>query len=119
MAKKGLPFGLYVLLALVMTWPLLRGVARDVPGDLGDSLLNLWILGWNAEYLPRLATGQMSLHDFWNAIVFDPAPLAVGFSGHLGGGGLQILPVYYLTGNLFLAYNVLFLSAVVLSGGGR
>ena len=38
-----------------MTWPLAPGIARDVPGDLGDSLLNLWILGWGAENLPRVA----------------------------------------------------------------
>jgi hypothetical protein len=47
--KKGLPFALYLLLTLVMTWPLAAGLTRDVPGDLGDSLLNLWILGWDAE----------------------------------------------------------------------
>ena len=36
-----------------MTWPLALGLARDVPGDLGDSLLNMWILGWGAEHCPR------------------------------------------------------------------
>ena len=31
---------------------------------------------------------------------------------------LQILPVYHLTGNLILSYNLLFLSSFVLSGLG-
>src|SRR5262245_57651984 len=88
--KKALPPVLYLLLTLVMTWPLLPGIARDVPGDLGDSLLNLWILGWDAEYLPRVAVGQISLHDFWNANIFHPEPLALSFSEHLFGEAIQI-----------------------------
>lgn len=101
-----------------MTWPLLQGLASDVPADLGDSLLNMWILGWGAENLPRVVTGEMSLHDFWNANIFHPEPLALSFSEHLFGQVLQILPVYHLTGNLILAYNLLFLSSFVLSGLG-
>jgi len=115
-AKNGLPLALYLLLTLVMTWPLAIGVARDVPGDLGDSLLNLWILGWGAENVPRVATGQMALHDFWNANIFHPEPLALSFSEHLFGEVVQILPIYALTGNLILCYNLLFLSSFVLSG---
>lgn len=106
----------YVVVALVMTWPLARGFTSDIPGDLGDSLLNLWILGWGAEHLPQVAAGQMSLGDFWNANIFHPEPLALSFSEHLFGQALQILPVYWLTGNLILAYNLLFLSSFVLSG---
>ena len=101
-----------------MTWPLVLGLGRDVPGDLGDSLLNLWILGWGAEHLPRVFTGQMSWTEFWNANIFHPEPLALAFSEHLFGEVLQILPIYYLTGNLILAYNLLFLSSFVLSGVG-
>ena len=108
----------FAVLTLAMTWPLALGVTRDVPGDLGDSLLNMWILGWGAEHVPRVVTGQMSLGDFWNANIFHPEPLALSFSEHLFGQVLQILPVYHLTGNLILSYNVLFLSSFVLSGLG-
>jgi hypothetical protein len=108
----------YSALTLVMTWPLAPGLTRDVPGDLGDSLLNLWILGWGVEHVPRLVTGQMSLDDFWNANIFHPEPLALSFSEHLFGQVLQALPVYYLTGNLILSYNLLFVSSFVLSGLG-
>jgi hypothetical protein len=108
----------YAALSVVMTWPLLPGLARDVPGDLGDSLLNMWILGWGAEHVPRLLTGQASLADYWNANIFHPEPLALGFSEHLFGEVLQILPIYWLTGNLILCYNLLFLSSFALSGFG-
>ena len=102
----------------VMTWPLLPGIASDVPGDLGDSLLNMWILGWGAEHVPRVATGQLPLADFWNANIFHPEPLALSFSEHLFGQVLQILPIYHLTGNLILSYNLLFLSSFFLSALG-
>ncbi|HUE86072.1 MAG TPA: hypothetical protein VMO26_08340 [Vicinamibacterales bacterium] len=108
----------YVVAALVMTWPLALGMHRDVPGDLGDSLLNLWILGWGAENVPRLLTGQISLADYWNANIFHPEPLALSLSEHLFGQVLQILPVYWLTGNLILAYNLLFVTSFALSGVG-
>lgn len=111
-------FGVYQLIAVAMTWPLARGLAGDVPGDLGDALLNLWILGWGAELVPRLATGQAALADYWNANIFHPEPLALSFSEHLFGQVLQTLPVYHLTGNLILAYNLLFLSSFALSGLG-
>ena len=101
-----------------MTWPLLPGITRDVPGDLGDSLLNMWILGWGAEHIPRVATGQMPLAEFWNANIFHPEPLALSFSEHLFGQVLQILPIYHLTGNLILSYNLLFLSSIFLSAVG-
>ena len=108
----------YAVITLVMTWPLLPGIARDVPGDLGDSLLNMWILGWGAEHVPRVATGQLPLADFWNANIFHPEPLALSFSEHLFGQVLQILPIYHLTGNLILSYNLLFLSSIFLSALG-
>jgi hypothetical protein len=111
-------FVLYVFLTVVMTWPLAAGLTRDVPGDLGDSLLNMWIIGWGAESVPRVITGKMSVADVWNANIFHPEPLALSFSEHLFGQVIQILPVYHLTGNLILCYNLLFLSAFALSGLG-
>ena len=111
-------FLVYAVTAVVMTWPLAAGLAGDVPGDLGDSLLNMWILGWGAEQVPRLLTGQISLHDYWNANIFHPEPVTLGFSEHLFGEVIQILPVYWLTGNLILCYNLLFLSSFALSGLG-
>ena len=108
----------YAAATVVMTWPLLTGIGRDVPGDLGDSLLNMWILGWGAENVPRLLTGRMSLSDYWNANIFHPEPLTLSLSEHLFGQVIQILPIYWLTGNLILAYNVLFVTSFVLSGLG-
>jgi hypothetical protein len=111
-------FGLYSLLAVVLTWPLALGLGSDVPGDLGDSLLNMWILGWGAEHVPRLLTGSIGWSEFWNANIFHPDPLALALSEHLFGQVLQILPIYWLTGNIILCYNLLFISTFALSGFG-
>lgn len=108
----------YSVLAIVLTWPLAAGLTRDVPGDLGDPLLNMWILDWMAMGLIGLARGAMDLTDLWNANIFHPEPLALAFSEHLLGETLQILPVYLGTGNLILSYNLLFLSTFVLAGLG-
>ena len=89
-----------------------------MPGDLGDSLLNMWILAWGAEHVPRLLTGAISWSEFWNANIFHPEPLALAFSEHLFGQTLQILPVYWLTGNIILCYNLLFISTFALSAFG-
>jgi len=108
----------YALLALVLTWPLALGLGSDVPGDLGDSLLNMWILGWGAAHVPRLLTGSIGWSEFWNANIFHPDPLALALSEHLFGQVLQILPVYWLTGNIILCYNLLFISTFALSAFG-
>ena len=108
----------YSALSVALTWPLILGLGSDVPGDLGDSLLNMWILGWGAEHVPRLLTGSIGWSEFWNANIFHPDPLALALSEHLFGQVLQILPIYWLTGNIILCYNLLFISTFALSGFG-
>ena len=110
---------LYFFISLVFTWPLAAGLTRDIPWDLGDSLLNCWILGWDADHLVRFLSGDLhALQGFWNANIFYPEPLTLAYSEHLFAQAVQILPVYALTHNIILCYNLLFLSTFVLSGLG-
>jgi hypothetical protein len=108
----------FTALSVALTWPLVLGLGSDVPGDLGDSLLNMWILGWGAEHVPKLLTGAISWSQFWNANIFHPEPLSLALSEHLFGQTLQILPIYWLTGNIILCYNLLFISTFALSAFG-
>ncbi len=109
----------YVVLTLLMTWPLGRGLGRDVPADLGDPLLNCWILGWDADHLLKFLSGRLNAFTgFWNANIFFPEPLTLAYSEHLIAQAFQILPFYALTRNLLLGYNLLFLSTFVLSALG-
>jgi len=109
----------YICAAVLMTWPLSRGLGRDVPWDLGDPLLNCWILGWHVNQLGRLFHGDLlALRGMWDANIFYPEPHALAYSEHLFAQSVQILPLYALTHNLILCYDLLFLSTFVLSGLG-
>ena len=109
----------YAALTIAFTWPLVRGLARDLPGDFGDPLLNCWILAWDADHLLRAVRGDLAaLAGYWNANIYYPHPLALAYSDHLTAQALQILPVYAITRNPLFCYNLLFLSTFVLSGLG-
>ena len=66
----------YGVLAVATTWPLAPGLARDLPWDLGDPLLNCWILAHDAERMLAALSGHPSaLAGFWTAVIFQPEPL--------------------------------------------
>jgi hypothetical protein len=100
---------LYAALTLVLTWPLARGLTRDIPSDFGDPLFASWAIAWDATHLGR---------GWWKANIFHPHPLSLAYSEHFLAQGLQILPIYAATRNPILCYNLLFLSTFVLSGVG-
>ncbi len=99
----------YSALTLAFTWPLAWGLARDIPGDFGDPLLNAWIVAWGASHVGP---------GWWNANIYFPHPLTLGYSEHLLPQALQVLPIYAITRNPILCYNLLFLSTFVLSALG-
>ena len=100
---------LYAAVAIVWTWPLALGLTRNLPADYGDPLLNCWILAWDVTHLGP---------GWWNANIFFPHPLALAYSEHLWPQALQIAPIYALTRNPILCYNLLFLSTFVVAGVG-
>src|SRR3990172_1415881 len=111
--------GWYTLASVLMTWPLARGLTRDLAWDLGDPLLNCWILAGNADRLWRFLRGDLTaLAGFWSRGIFDPTPLTLAFSESLIPQTLQILPVWAFSHNAILCYNLIFLSTFVLSGLG-
>jgi hypothetical protein len=93
---------LYVLLATVLTWPLVLHLGDRVPNDLGDPLLNAWIVAWNARSIPLTER-------WWNAPQFFPIEGTMAFSEHLLGLWPLTTPVIKMTRNPLLAYNLAFL----------
>ena len=108
----------YAALTVVMTWPIARGLARDVPADLGDSLLVMGIMAWVSEAVVAIVGGDLPFSALWNANFFHPTPLSLTFSEHFVPQAVQGLPAYLATGNIVLAYNLVFLSTFALSGLG-
>ena len=103
---------LFVALALVATWPLARHLDEALPGDLGDPLLNAWILGWDADRARHLFAG------FWDAPIFYPYHHTLAFSEHLLGIAVPVAPLVWLTGRPLVAYNIAFIASFALAGFG-
>lgn len=117
--RPALVFVLYVALACVMTWPVVTGMTRNLPSDLGDPMFVSGMLTWASKHWIDLLGGDLSaVRRFWNAPFFYPETLATGFSEHFLLHALLMLPVYIATQNVLLCYNLLFLAAFTLSGFG-
>ena len=109
----------YVVITFAATWPLGRNLSSNVPWDLGDPLLNMWVLAWDCEQLLAIVRGDFSrIAAFYDANIFYPAPLTLAYAEHLFAQAVQVLPVYAATKNPILCYNLLFLSTFILSGLG-
>jgi hypothetical protein len=109
----------YAVASVLCTWPLVADLRRSVPGDMGDPLLNAWILGWNFHTLGAALTGDLpSVASWWNANIFHPEPLTLPYSELLVAPSLLAAPVYAVTRDVLLAYNLLFLSSYALSALG-
>ena len=89
-----------------------RNITAALPGDLGDPLLNTWILAWDAE---RFLHG---LDGFWDAPMFFPYPSSLAYSEHLLGVAIFTAPLQWLTDNPILVYNMVYLGSFVLAGTG-
>jgi hypothetical protein len=107
--RGGLLAGLFLGAALLLTHPLAGSLGSALPGNLGDPLLNTWTLGWGAQWL---GGGR----HVWDAPIFHPHPDTFAYSEHLLGISLFVAPVYWLTGNAVLMYNVALLASFVLAG---
>jgi hypothetical protein len=103
------PLLLYCAATIAMMIPLLRHIGSVFPHDLGDPVLNTWLLWWSTKQVP-LTTA------WWNAPMFFPATDVMALSELL----LGLLPitgvVQWLTHNPVAAYNVAFLVSFPLCG---
>ena len=97
----------YVLVTVAITWPLVLHPGSLVPNDLGDPLLNTWLMSWNARVLPLTAA-------WWNTPQFFPIEGTMAFSEHLLGLSIITTPVILLSGNPLLGYNAAFFLSFVL-----
>ena len=97
---------------VLVTHPLLWQASTVLPGNLGDPLLNAFVLGWGASRMPFAFVGV------WSAPFYFPLNDTLALSEHLLGITVFTAPVIWLTGNPVLAHNLAFLGSYVLAGAG-
>jgi hypothetical protein len=107
--SPALVFLFFTLLALGLTMPLVTQLTHAVPNDIGDPLLNTWILAWNSHALLTAPTA------LFNANIFYPLPDTLAYSEHLFSTGLVALPLQLVTAEPVAAYNLSLLLAFILS----
>ncbi|AHY48019.1 Hypothetical Protein RradSPS_2736 [Rubrobacter radiotolerans] len=98
---------LYLLVALVFTYPLVFNLDR-VNGT-GDPAVMVWSMAWIQHALTSSAS-------FFDANIFYPTEDALAYTDLLLPSALATLPLYLLTGNPLVNYNVVLLATYVLSG---
>ena len=99
----------FVVLAAYATWPTARYMGSRV-AHLGDPLENVWIFSWAAH---ALAHQPWALFD---ANIFSPEPLTLAYAENVLGVSILAAPVFWITGNGVLTYN-LAMQGVLAAGG--
>jgi hypothetical protein len=104
-------FAFFLALAVAMTWPLATGLSTAVP-DLGDPLLNAWIVDWVCH---ALAHAPLSLFD---GPMYWPARFSIAFSENMIGIALAVLPFHLAGFDAIAVYNIALLLGFAFSGYG-
>jgi len=112
-AKKSLvALGLFGALTLLLTYPQILHLGTGVR-DHGDPLLNTWILSWNIHKMAGL-----DFRHYFDTNIFFPHKHTLAYSEHLFTQSLVALPVWLISRNPVLSYNIVFLLAFLTSGWG-
>ena len=98
------------ILAVLHTWPLATNPAGLSLNANADAQLNAWIVAWIAHQLPR------SPFTLFDANIFHPADNALAFSEPLIVPALLGAPVAWAGGSPVLAFNLLLLAGLTLTG---
>ena len=101
---------LFLILAVVHTWPLASDPFHLARTDSSDEILNIWILGWIAHLVPR---APLRLFD---APMFYPEAHTLAYADHLLPQGLMGAPLLWLGASPVAVYNVLLMLGLALSG---
>ncbi len=97
----------FLLLAVVHTWPLASNPSGLSRNDNGDAMLNEWIVSWIAHQVVR---DPLALFD---ANIFHPEPRTLAFSEPLLVPALAGAPIRWLGGSPVLTFNLLLLAGMV------
>jgi hypothetical protein len=101
-----------IALAVAATFPLILHLTTHLPNDLGDPVLNAWILWWDATAIRHGFT------HVWDAPSYFPYLHTLAYSDHLLGLALFTAPIQWVTTNPVLVYNIALIASYANAGGG-
>jgi hypothetical protein len=104
-------FAFYLALAMAMTWPLARHLDTAL-ADLGDPLVNMWIIDWVGHALTHQPL------DLYDSPLYYPGKLTLAYSENLVGVTLFVLPLQLLGVPPLAVYNIALLLGFAFSGYG-
>ncbi len=104
-------FAFFLLFTIILTWPVAVRLNTAVP-DLGDPLLNTWILDWD---LYSVTNAPSHIYD---ANIFYPSKYPLAYSENLFGIAIVALPFYLLGFTPLAVYNMAVLLGFAFSGYG-
>ena len=101
---------LFIVMAIVHTWPLATDPGHLSRSDNSDTILNEWILAWVSHQAPR-----DPIHLF-DANIFYPERDTLAYSEAMIAQSALAAPVLWLGGSPVLAYNLVLLAGFALTG---
>jgi len=104
---------LFVVLAVVQTWPLASDPRHLSRNDNGDTVLNEWVLAWVAHQAPR---DPLHLYDANN---FYPERDTLAYAEAMIPQSALAAPLLWLGASPVLAYNVVLIAGFALAGWMR
>ena len=100
---------LFLVLSLAWLWPVPARLTTRIAHDLGDPILNSWILWWYTQAVPFTER-------WWSPPFFFPMPGALTLSEHLLGIAVFTTPLQLAGLNAIGAYNTAVILSFWLSG---
>jgi hypothetical protein len=109
--QEAAAFVFFLLFTVALTWPLAVRLNTAVP-DLGDPLLNTWILDWD---LYSITNAPSHIYD---ANIFYPSKYPLAYSENLFGIAIVALPFYLFGLTPLAVYNIAILLGLAFCGYG-
>jgi len=110
--QKFLAIVAYLILTIILTWPLVTQFGQAIPGDGFDGWQNYWNLWW-----VKRALLEFKSHPFFTPLLYHPTGVSLYFHTLNIFNGLLALPVQLFFG-LIQAYNVVAVFSFVVGGYG-
>lgn len=102
----------YLLLTLLLTYPLILKIATHIPGGSFDALQNVWNLWWF-----KYAAVDLHSNPFYTHLIYHPTGVSLLFHTFSPVNAILSVPLQMIFG-LTVSYNVIILLAFVVAGYG-